>query len=452
MKKRKFHLSVWQTLALGYLIVIIIGSLLLTLPFATVEDVPLTIHSYIGALFTATSATCVTGLSTYATGTHWTLYGQIVILLLIQLGGLGFMTFVSSLIMMFGRGLGIGNRRALMASAGGEKFSGLKYLVRSILIGSAIFETMGAVLLCIQFVPDFGWSQGIYYAVFHSVSAFCNAGFDLLASIGSSSLSAYATNPIVSLTICGLIIIGGLGFCVWGDVIRCRFRFKKYQLNTKVIIITSALLIFIPTFMFLGFEWANESYTAAGYNFWQKLLLSFFSSVTPRTAGFFTTDPSTLSDSGYLLTVILMFIGGSSGSTAGGLKVGTFAVIVMGMIGVFRGRRDINIGKKRIEYSLLSQALAILAACLMFVLSATLVICAIEHNASFQAVLYECVSAMGTVGLSMNLTPHLSVWSLIILMILMYAGRVGILTLALALAKKRKEPDVRYPVDTLLIG
>lgn len=447
MKKRKFQLSVWQFLALGYLIVILIGSALLMFPFATAEGEHTT---YIGALFTATSATCVTGLSPYATGTHWTLYGQIVILLLIQLGGLGFMTFVSSIIMLFGRGLGIGSRRALMTSAGGEKFSGIRYLVRSILIGSAFFETLGAVLLCIQFVPDFGWGQGIYYAVFHSVSAFCNAGFDLLASIGSSSLSSYATNPLVSLTICGLIIIGGLGFCVWGDVIRCRFRFKKYQLNTKVILITSALIIFIPTFMFLGFEWANESYS--GYNFWEKLLLSFFSAITPRTAGFFTTDPVTLSDSGYLLTVILMFIGGSSGSTAGGLKVGTFAVIVMGMIGVFRGRRDINIGKKRIEYSLLSQALAILAACLMFVLCATLAICAIEHNASFQSVLYECVSAMGTVGLSMSLTPHLSVYSLIILMIMMYAGRVGILTLALALAKKRKTPDTRYPVDTLLIG
>ena len=448
MKKKIFRLSVWQTLAIGYFIVILIGSLLLILPFATVEGEH---TNYIGALFTATSATCVTGLAPYATGTHWTLYGQVVILLLIQLGGLGFMTLVSSLIMLFGRGMGIGSRRALMTSAGGEKFFGLRRLVRSILIGSAIFETLGAVLLCIQFIPDFGWGQGIYYAVFHSVSAFCNAGFDLLASVGSSSLSQYALNPLVNFTICGLIIIGGLGFCVWGDVIRCRFRFSKFQLNTKVVLITTVILLVLPTFMYLGFEWRNPTY--GGYNFWQKLLLSFFNATTPRTAGFYTTDPTTLSDSSYLLTIILMFIGGSSGSTAGGLKVGTFAVIVMGMVGVFRGHRDINIGKKRIEYSLLSQALAILMACLMFVLTATLAICAIEHGAHFQAVLYECVSAMGTVGISMNLTANLtSVWSYIILIILMYAGRVGILTLALALAKKRKIPDVRYPVDTMLIG
>ena len=443
MRKNKFRLSVWQILALGYLIAILIGSALLMLPFATVEGER---TSYIGALFTATSATCVTGLSPYITGTHWTLYGQIVILLLIQFGGLGFMTFVSSIIMVFKREMGLGSRRALMTSAGSEKFFGLKHLVRSILIGSLVFETLGALLLGIQFVQDYGWGDGIYFAVFHSVSAFCNAGFDLL---GGLSLVSYATNPLVSLTICGLIILGGLGFCVWGDIIRCRFCFKKFQLNTKVILITSALLIFIPTFMYLGFEW-NAS--AAGYNFWEKLLLSFFNAVTPRTAGFYTTDPAKLSDSGYLLTVVLMFIGGSSGSTAGGIKVGTFAVIAMGMIGVFRGVRDINIGKKRIESTLISQALAILAACLSLVLIATLAICAIEPGAGFQAVVYECVSAIGTVGLSMSLTPNLSAYSLVILMIMMYAGRVGILTLALALAKKRKTPDTRYPVDTLLIG
>ncbi len=449
MKGKKKKISIWQTLALGYLAVIIIGSVLLILPFATREGES---TDYVGALFTATSATCVTGLTPYATGVHWTLYGQIIILLLIQLGGLGFMTFVSSIIMLLGRGMGIGSRRALMTSAGGEKFSDIRGLVKRILIGSAIFETLGTIVLCTRFVPDFGWGQGIYYAVFHSVSAFCNAGFDLLATEGSASLVMYATDPVVSLTICFLIIIGGLGFCVWGDVLNCRFRFKKFQLNTKVVLVTSGILVFVPTFMYLGFEWNNVSYE--GYNFWQKLLLSFFNSVSPRTAGFFTTDPETLSDSGYILTVILMFIGGSSGSTAGGLKVGTFAVIVMGMLGVFRGVRDINIGKKRIEYSVLSQALAIFAACLIFIFIASLSICAIEHSdaANFQTVLYECVSALGTVGLSMNLTPKLTVASLIILIILMYAGRVGILTLALALAKKHKDPDMRYPVDTLLIG
>lgn len=436
----------WQTLALGYLVVVLTGSILLILPFATAEGESTT---YIGALFTATSASCVTGLTPYVTGTHWTLYGQIVILLLIQLGGLGFMTFVSSLFLIFRRGMGLDSRNTLMASAGGGKLAGLSGLVKRILIGSAMFETLGACLLAIRFIPDYGIGRGIYYAVFHSVSSFCNAGFDLL---GATSLAAYRTDPIVSLTVCGLIILGGLGFCVWGDVLDCRLKFKKFQLNTKVILSVTFLLLLVSTAMFLGFEWDNPEYT--GMNFGQKLLVAFFNATTPRTAGFFTTDPAKLSESGYLLTVLLMFIGGSSGSTAGGLKVGTFTVILMGMLNVFRGRRDINIGKKRIKKSLVSQALAIFAALLMMVIIATLAICAIERgqDAGFKEVLFECVSAMGTVGLTLGITPHLHTASHIILIFLMYAGRVGILTLALALAKTRRDPDMRYPADTLLIG
>ncbi len=449
MKKIKAKNTVWQTLALGYLFVILIGSALLILPFATAKGES---TSYLGALFTSTSATCVTGLTPYQTGTHWSLFGQIVILMLIQLGGLGFMTFVSSILLFFKRGIGLGNRRLLMASAGSEKLAGLSTLVKRIVIGTAIFEFAGAAALCFRFVPDFGWARGIYYSVFHSVSAFCNAGFDLLSYEGFGSLSYYATDPVVSVTICILIIMGGLGFCVWGDVLDCRFRYKKYQLNTKVVLTVSFILITVSTFLFMLFEWGNPTY--GNYTFGQRLLVSFFNSVTPRTAGFFTTDPSSLSESGYLLTVVLMFIGGSSGSTAGGLKVGTFSVIIMGMIGVFRGKRDLNIGKRRIEYSLVSQSLAIFAAMLMIIIISTLSICAIERSeiASFETVLYECVSAVCTVGLSINLTPHLAAFSKIILIILMYAGRVGILTLALALSKNKKDPEIRYPVDTLIIG
>lgn len=438
----------WQTLALGYLTVVLTGSALLILPFATVEGESTT---YLGALFTSASATCVTGLTPYATGTHWTRYGQIVILILIQLGGLGFMTFVSSLFLLFRRGMKLGSRRALLTSAGGSKFSGVSVLVKRIFAGTAIFETLGAALLAIRFVPDFGWGDGIFFSVFHSVSAFCNAGFDLLASAGSASLSMYATDPLVTLTICALIVIGGLGFCVWGDVIDCRFRFRKFQLNTKVVLVMTGALIVFSTALFLGFEWNGS---AGGYSFGQKLLLALFNAITPRTAGFFTTDPTALSDSGYLLTLVLMFIGGSSGSTAGGLKVGTFAVIIMGMFNVFRGQKEINMGKKRIDYSLVSQALAIFAACLMLIITATIAICAIEHapEASCKAVIFECFSAMGTVGLTMNLTPSLSAPSQIIIIFLMYAGRVGILTLALALAKKRRVSEIRYPLDTLLIG
>lgn len=447
MNKKKLKLSVWQTLAIGYLIVILTGSVLLVLPPATAVGEN---TSYLGALFTSASATCVTGLTPYHTGGHWSLFGQIIILILIQLGGIGFMTFVTSILMLFRRGIGLGNRQLLMASAGSGKLAGLPTLVKRIVIGSAVFEILGASILCFRFVPDFGWGKGIFYAVFHSVSAFCNAGFDLMPTEGGGSLSLYAHDPIVSVTVCILIIVGGLGFCVWSDVVDCRLKFKKFQLNTKIVLTVTAILIAVATALFMLFEWNQPYYR--DYNFGQKLLLAFFDAVTPRTAGFYTTAPQSMSDSSYLLTIVLMFIGGSSGSTAGGLKVGTFSVIIMGMVGVFRGKRDLNIAKKRVEYSLVYQSLAIFAALLMIITASTIAICAIDSTAGSQETLYECVSAVCTVGLSMGITAKLSAASQVILILLMYAGRVGILTLALALAKRRKNPEIRYPVDSFLIG
>lgn len=446
--KKRFHykISVWQFLALGYLTVILLGSAFLSFPFAAADGRG---TAYVDALFTATSATCVTGLTALDTGVHWSLFGQIVILILIQTGGLGFMTFVSTMFLMIKKNMGQYERNAFIAEGGG-KYTGIKTLIKRIFIGTAIFEFTGAFILCFRFVPDFGWGDGIYFSIWHSISAFCNAGFDLMGKYGGASLSAYVTDPLVVLTVCALIIIGGLGFCVWGDVTDCKFNPKKFQLNTKVVLFVSAIIIVVSTSLFLAFEWNNPVY--ANFNFGEKLLAAIFNSTTPRTAGFYTTNPASLTESGQLLTVMLMFIGGNSGSTAGGIKVGTFAVIIMGMIAVFRGRRDINIGKKRIEHSLLSQALAIFAACLMLIMLATLTVCAIEPELPAMSVLFECVSALTTAGLSLNITPALSVASKIILAILMYAGRVGILTLALALGAKRSTADVRKPVDTLMIG
>ena len=454
-KKFKFKPSIWQFLALGYLAAILIGSVLLVLPFASKDGS----SNYINALFTSTSAVCVTGLSPYVTVEHWSLFGQIVLVILIQLGGLGFMSFVTSVFLLFKHTIGLYERKALFASVGGsDKLSGLPRLIKRIFIGTAIFEILGAAFLCIRFIPDYG-GYGVYLALWHSVSAFCNAGFDL---IGSTSLAKYATDPVVTLTICALIIAGGMGFLVWGDLIECKLNPKKFQLNTKIVLLMTVILLILSTGLFMAFEWNN---TLQGHNFGEKLLMSIFNATTPRTAGFYTTYPGDFTSSSFSLTLILMFIGGSSGSTAGGIKVGTFAVIIMGMINVFRGRRDINIGKKRIDYSLVEQALAIFAAFLMFVMIAVIAICAIEGNnhaltalytedgrTLFERVLFECFSALGTVGLSLNFTPHLSVASKIILIVLMYAGRVGILTLALALGEKHTTAEVRKPLDTLLIG
>lgn len=446
--KNKGQGSAWRYLAVGYLCIILFGSVLLILPFATAEGES---TSYLNALFTSASATCVTGLVPYDTATHWSLFGQIVILCLIQLGGVGFMTFVSVLFLMIRRGVGVSERRAMMQTYGGREKIGLKKLIRHILLGTAIAEITGAALLCIRFVPDFGGARGVWYAVWHSVSAFCNAGFDLMGEVSApfASLTAYARDPLVSLVVSLLIVFGGIGFCVWGDVFECKFRVKKFQLFTKVVLSMTGILLVLSTGLYLLFERANPAY--ADYTFGEKLLCAFFNAATARTAGFSTTDPALLSESGYLLTVILMFIGASSGSTAGGIKVTTFAVIVMGMFAAFRGRRDINIGKRRIDPSLVGQALAIFAAYLMLALLATLTICTVD-GVSFKAVLFETVSALGTVGLSLSLTPLLSAASRVILIMLMYLGRVGVLTFALALRRRHKTSAVRYPVDLLFIG
>ena len=447
-------MNVWSYLALGYLTVVVLGSVLLVLPFSSHGGT-----NYLDALFTSVSAACVTGLTPFDTGVHWTIFGQAVLLLLIQLGGLGFMTFVSVLLMAVKGGLGQYERRAILQSFGGGAFDRVKRLIARIFVGTFFFEAFGAAILCIRFIPAFGM-KGIWYAAFHAVSAFCNAGFDLMGGTemaGAGSLSAFAGDPLVSLTICALIILGGLGFCIWGDVVDCRGNLKKLQFYTKVILIANSVLLALGTALFLLFERNNPSY--AGYNFWERLLVAFFNSTTARTAGFYTTDPSTLSDSGSLLMIILMFIGGSSGSTAGGIKVGTFTVLLMGMIAALLGRRDITFGKRRIDAQLLGQALAVFAAYLFLILASTLVLCTIEpaggaaggHD-TFTRALFEVVSALGTVGLSMGFTPTLSVASKIILILLMYMGRVGILTLGFAFGKHRAASGVRRPVDNFFIG
>ena len=453
-KKRKYKLTIWQILAIGYFAFIMFGSVLLILPFATKDGQH---TSYLNALFTSASAISITGLAPYDTGTHWTLYGQLVILTLVQLGGLGFMTFVSVVFQVFHKGMGLQTRTTVMASftsSGTSPLNGASTLVKRIIIGTVICEFLGAALLAIRFIPQFGVGHGIYRSFWHSICGFCHAGFDIFGSAEGGafvSLIPYATDPLVILTLSFLIIMGGLGFCVWGDVIDCRLNWRKFQLNTKVVLVVNAILIVTGTALFLLFERNNPYY--ADYNFGEKLLCAFFNAITPRTAGFATIPTAKLSESGYVLTIIFMFIGGSSASTAGGIKVGTFAVIIMGMVAAFRGKRDINIGKRRIENSLVTQSLAIFTACLLIIFVCTITICTIEPKFTFEKVLFEVVSALTTTGMSLGITPYLSPASRIILIVLMYAGRVGILTLALALAQKRSAAEIRKPVDTtLLIG
>ncbi len=449
-KKLTLKFTVWQLLALGYLGVILLGSALLSIPASTADGTT----SYINALFTATSATCVTGVVPYDTGTHWSLGGQIVILVLIQTGGLGFMTFVSVAANMLGKKMGLFGSKALMLASGESSFVDLRKTIRRIVRGTALVEGVGTVLLSIRFIGDFGFWRGVYFALFHSVSAFCNAGFDLLGSEYGEfcSLSHYVSDPIVSLTICVLIIIGGLGFCVWSDVIDTKFKWKKFRLHTKIVLSVNAVLLAVSTALFWLFE--RNTAQLQNYSAANQIMIAFFNATTTRTAGFNTVDFGKMSDSGYLLSVMLMFVGGSSASTAGGVKINTCAIIIMGMFAAFRGKNDVEAGKKRIPQTLVSQALAIFVSCLFLVLTSTLIICAIEpQETSFVSILFETVSALGTVGLSMSLTPSLTLASKIIVILLMYAGRVGILTLGLAFAEKRSIANIRKPLDdTILIG
>lgn len=455
--KKNNRLSVWQFLVIGYALIILLGSLLLKLPFATKKGESTT---FINALFTSTSASCVTGLITYDTGTHWSLFGQITILCLIQIGGIGFMTFVSFGFSLLKKNIGLYQKNILMQSSGETSLKNLKPLFKRIIIGTIVFELIGAIILSTRFIPDFGL-KGIYYSIFHSISAFCNAGFDVLGKSDSQflSLATYSKDTVVLITIAFLILLGGLGFVVWNDVYQCKFRLSKTQLYTKIVLIATAVLVFVPTILFTVFDY--DSPLLSGYNFWQKLLIGFFNSVTPRTAGYTVVDACALSSPSYLLSVLLMFIGGGSGSTAGGVKVNTLTVLIFGMISVLKNKEDIEIGNKRVHRSLFIKAVAVIFTYIVLILFSVTIISLFETKNPFNClkyVIYEVVSALCTVGCSASVggvtfSSTLCSASKIVLTLLMFMGRAGILTVTMALGNQNKVSEVKKPIDNnVLIG
>jgi trk system potassium uptake protein TrkH len=442
----KVHkLSSGQFIALGYIIVIVTGSLLLSLPFSTKNGYT----SFIDAFFTATSATCVTGLVLFDTFTHWTTFGQIVILLMIQIGGIGFMTIITIFAMVIRKKIGLYERKIIMLTSGNVKISGSITLIKRIVIGTAIFETFGAILLSTRFCPQMGLSRGIYFAIFHSISAFCNAGFDLMGAFSQfGSFTMYSSDVIVNLTLMFLIFMGGIGFVVWNDFIECKFNIKKLNLHSKIVLSASAVIIIISTVLFYIFEKDNLFvHMSTG----DAILASLFQSITTRTAGFNTINISELSNGSTLLSMILMFIGGNSGSTAGGIKVTTFLVVLLGSFASIRNTQSIVINKKKLEAETYRQAIAIFISYLTLIILGTLIISGVE-SFPFKAILFEVISALGTVGLSMGITTALSAISKIIIILLMYAGRVGIITISLAFTKREIKPQVERPVEKILIG
>ena len=451
--QRKIRLTPVRLLVLGYLAVIIIGTLLLIIPFASKITGS---ASFMDALFTTVSASCVTGLIVRDTYTHWSTFGQVVILLLIQIGGIGFMTVVYLLLRLGGRKIGLKERTFMQEAVSAPTLSGMGKLTTTILVGTLACEGIGAFILCFRFVPDFGWGEGIWISVFTAVSAFCNAGFDLCGGkYGEfSSLTAYSGDPIVCITIPLLIIVGGLGVFVWQDIKNNKFHVRKYELHTKLVLIMTAVLVVVPTAIIA----IAENTLPWG----ERILSSLFTAVTPRTAGF---NVLPLSGAGSVrsvtifLTIVLMFIGGSSGSTAGGIKTNTLAVLFLSVFSLIRGKRSVECFGRRLDDTNVKNAAQFVTAFLSLIVLGTVLLCLFEeNNAAFaeapltptQAV-FEVVSAIATVGLTTGITPQLTIGSQIVLCVLMFLGRAGCMTVMLAW-KAPNAPTAELPLERVRIG
>ena len=433
-------------IALSFIPVILLGTFLLCLPISSKTG---EWTNFIDSLFTSVSATCVTGLIVFDTFTHWTVFGQIVILIMIQIGGLGLMTIITMISIFLRKKINMRERKMMMQSSGNTQIDGTLKLVKKIVGGTFIFEGIGAVLLAFRFCPQMGMLKGIYYSCFHAISAFCNAGFDLMGFRQPySSLTYYTNDYYVNIIIMSLIVIGGIGFIVWNDILKNKFHFSKYLLHTKIVLVTTAILLVAGGLGFFIFEYNGE---LADKTVPQKIVNAMFMSVTTRTAGFNTIDLSNLSDSGTLLSLILMLIGGSPGSTAGGMKTTTFAVLLLSAITVFSRRNDVQCFKRRISDETVRSAGAVLFMYLVLFFTSGVIISRVE-DLPLLTCLFETSSAIGTVGLSLGITSGLSAVSRVILMILMFFGRVGGLTLIYAALPSADSQNSRLPLEKISVG
>ncbi len=440
------HLTQTQFIAYGFLGIILTGSFLLMMPVSSRTGEA---SSFLNCLFTATSASCVTGLVAYDTWSHWSLFGQLVILTMIQIGGLGFVTIGVFLSIVLRRKIGLKERGLMQESVNTLEIGGVVRLAKKIVIGTAFFEGTGAVLLAIRFVPQYGVIRGSYYGIFHSISAFCNAGFDLMGCQGPySSLVNYYNDWLVNLVVISLIVIGGIGFIVWEDLGRHGLHFHRYMLHTKIVLLTTFVLLFGSAWLFYRFEEGN---LLVGMDMSGKILTSLFSSATARTAGFNTVDTGALTDASKMLTVILMFIGGSPGSTAGGVKTTTIIVMYLHLWSSIQRTYGVNAFGRRLEDDVLKRASAIFMVNLTLALAASLFIMATQQFPVMD-VLFEAFSAIGTAGMTTGITRGLNAGSRLAIVFLMYCGRVGSLSFALSFTQHKKVARVQQPVGRITIG
>ncbi len=447
-KKQKLSKCISQTqfIAYGFFIIIMTGTLLLMLPAASRDGQS---EPFLNCLFTATSATCVTGLVVVDTWTQWSLFGQILILMMIQLGGLGFISIGIFLSIILRRKIGLKERGLMQESVNTLQIGGMVRLTKRIIKGAAIFEGLGAVILSFRFIPQFGWLHGIWYSIFHSISAFCNAGFDLMGHTEKYiSLCGYVGDWLVNLTIISLIVIGGIGFIVWDDLYQKRWRFRHYMLHTKIVLVTTAIMIVGGTLMFYLMERNNILVGMTGS---EKFLACLFSAVTPRTAGFNTIDTVSLTDGSKFLTAVLMFIGGSPGSTAGGIKTTTLMVLLFYVVSTVKQTYGVEVFGRRLEEESIRQSSCILTINLCLTIVATILIMAAQ-NLPMSAVLFETCSAMGTSGMSTGVTRSLSTFSRIVIILLMYCGRIGSLSFALAFTRTKRKAHVQLPSERITVG
>lgn len=435
-----------QFIALGFFLIIMLGTFMLMLPISSKSG---EWTSFFDALFTATSTTCVTGLVVVDTFTHWSMFGQLVIISLIQIGGLGFLTIAVGFAMLFRRRIGLRERDLLKESVNAMGIGGIVKLTKKIITGTIIIEGIGAVILTIRFVPEHGLLEGIYYGVFHSISGFCNAGFDLMGyQTPYNSLSQYTADPVINLTIAALIILGGLGFVVWDELTIKKFHWKQYTLHTKMVLSCTVFLLVAGSILLLLFEYHN---TLEGMNLGEKILASFFGSATARTAGFNTVDIAELDSSSKLLTIILMFVGGSPGSTAGGAKTTTVMVMFIYIISSLRNESGSNVFHRRISSEIIKKAAMVIGLNLTLALGSAVVILA-TSDLPMEDVLFEVVSAISTVGMTTGITRDLNTVGRIIIILLMYCGRIGSMTFALSLLKKENGQLLKLPEEKINIG
>lgn len=440
--KKKKRLSSFQIIILGFVGVILLGALLLMLPISSRGGV---VTPFNQTLFTSTSAVCVTGLIVQDTATHWSLFGQIIILALIQVGGLGVITMAASFVLLSGKRFSFSQRNTMQNAISAPSLGGIVRLTKFVVKGTAIIEVTGAVIMMPVFVQSHG-ARGVWMAIFHSVSAFCNAGFDLMGTPDRkfASLTALSDHPVVNIVIMLLIIIGGIGFMTWRDVITNKFRFKRYRLQSKIVIVTSAILIAIPALLYFFYDFAQLPIA-------QRIFGSLFQAVTPRTAGFNTLDLNSMSKFGLAVMIILMLIGGSPGSTAGGMKTVTVAVLFKNAIASFKRKEDPECFGRRIESGTVKTATTLFLMYFTLCFMSAAVISMVE-DLPFGVCIFETASAVGTVGLTLGITPGLGVISQVILILLMFLGRVGGLTIIYAALSGSTKKLTKLPKESITVG